>query len=181
VVCCGARAVKHACHRLSQQLVVGRIQQRCSRISPRSGPGGFVEGEGIRFEYLYADGAYQRLPGMAAELVRPNVAVIAAGAPPAALAAKAATIPIVFVVGFDPVTAGLVASYNRPGGNATGVCLITSPLSQERLELIFELVPKARIISMLVNPHVSGSAIEVEDAASTLVPLRKSSSVQSVI
>jgi putative ABC transport system substrate-binding protein len=118
---------------------------------------------------------------MAAELVRPNVAVIAAGAPPAALAAKAATIPIVFVVGFDPVTAGLVASYNRPGGNATGVCLITSPLSQERLELIFELVPKARIISMLVNPHVSGSAIEVEDAASTLVPLRKSSSVQSVI
>jgi hypothetical protein len=130
---------------------------------------GFVEGERIRFEYLYADGAYQRLPGMAAELVRPNVAVIAAGAPPAALAAKAATatIPIVFVVGFDPVTAGLVASYNRPGGNATGVCLITSPLSQERLELIFELVPKARIISMLVNPHVSGSAIEVEDAAST--------------
>jgi putative tryptophan/tyrosine transport system substrate-binding protein len=127
---------------------------------------GLVEGTSIRFEYLYADGAYQRLPGMAAEFVRQNVAVIAAGAPPAALAAKAATatIPIVFVVGFDPVTAGLVASYNRPGGNATGVCLITSPLAQKRLELIFELVPKARIISMLVNPTFPDTAIEVQDA-----------------
>jgi putative tryptophan/tyrosine transport system substrate-binding protein len=127
---------------------------------------GLVEGNSIRFEYLYADGAYQRLPGMAAEFVRQNVAVIAAGAPPAALAAKAATatIPIVFIVGFDPVTAGLVASYNRPGGNATGVCLITSPLAQKRLELIFELVPKARIISMLVNPTFPDTAIEVQDA-----------------
>jgi putative ABC transport system substrate-binding protein len=127
---------------------------------------GLVEGKSLRFEYLYADGVYQRLPGMAAEFVRQNVAVIAAGAPPAALAAKAATttIPIVFVVGFDPVMAGLVASYNRPGGNATGVCLITSPLAQKRLELIFELVPKARIISMLVNPTFRDTAIEVQDA-----------------
>jgi putative ABC transport system substrate-binding protein len=127
---------------------------------------GLVEGKNVRFEYSYADGAYQRLPGMAAEFVRRNVAVIAAGAPPAALAAKAATgtIPIVFVVGFDPVTAGLVASYNRPGGNATGVCLITSPLAQKRLELIFELVPKARVISMLVNPTFPDTAIEIQDA-----------------
>jgi putative ABC transport system substrate-binding protein len=127
---------------------------------------GLVEGKSLRFEYLYADGVYQRLPGMAAEFVRRNVAVIAAGAPPAALAAKAATatIPIVFVVGFDPVTAGLVASYNRPGGNATGVCLITSPLAQKRLELIFELVPKARNVSMLVNPTFPDTAIEVQDA-----------------
>jgi putative ABC transport system substrate-binding protein len=127
---------------------------------------GLVEGKSIRLEYLYADGDYQRLPGMAAEFVRRNVAVIAAGAPPAALAAKAATatIPIVFVVGFDPVMAGLVASFNRPGGNATGVCLITSPLAQKRLELIFELVPKARIVSMLVNPTFPDTAIEVQDA-----------------
>jgi putative tryptophan/tyrosine transport system substrate-binding protein len=127
---------------------------------------GLVEGKSIRFEYFYADGAYQRLPGMAAEFVGRNVAVIVAGGPPAALAAKAATatIPVVFVVGFDPVMAGLVASYNRPGGNATGVCLITSPLAQKRLELIIELVPKARIISMVVNPTFSDTAIEVQDA-----------------
>src|SRR5580704_4111288 len=127
---------------------------------------GLVEGKSVRFEYLYADGVYQRLPGMAAEFVRRDVAVIAAGAPPAALAAKAATatIPIVFVVGFDPVVAGLVASYNRPGGNATGVCLITSLLAQKRLELIIELVPKARIVSMMVNPTFPDSAIEIQDA-----------------
>lgn len=126
---------------------------------------GLVEGESVRFEYLYAEGAYQLLPDMAAEFVRRNVGVIAAGAPPAALAAKAATtkIPIVFVVGFDPVKAGLVASYNRPGGNATGVCLITSTLGQKRLELILELVPKARTISMIVNPTFPDTAIEVQD------------------
>jgi putative tryptophan/tyrosine transport system substrate-binding protein len=146
--------------------LVGRLRRVGLNSKDQLAEAGLVEGKSIRFEYLYADGAYQRLPGMAAEFVRQNVAVIAAGAPPAALAAKAATatIPIVFVVGFDPVTAGLVASYNRPGGNATGVCLITSPLAQKRLELIFELVPKARIISMLVNPTFPDTAIEVQDA-----------------
>lgn len=126
---------------------------------------GLVEGESVRFEYLYAEGVYQLLPDMAAEFVRRNVGVIAAGAPPAALAAKAATatIPIVFVVGFDPIKAGLVASYNRPGANATGVCLITSTLGQKRLELILELVPRARTISMIVNPTFPDTAIEVQD------------------
>src|ERR1041384_5212121 len=110
---------------------------------------GLVERKTVRFDYFYADGVYERLPAMAAESVRRNVAVIAAGAPPAAIAARAATstIPIVFVVGFDPVAAKLVASYNRPGGNATGVCLITSPLAQKRLELIFELMPNIKIVS----------------------------------
>jgi putative tryptophan/tyrosine transport system substrate-binding protein len=127
---------------------------------------GLIERKTVRFDYLYADGVYERLPAMAAEFVRRKVAVIAAGAPPAAVAARAATstIPIVFVVGFDPVTAGLVASYNRPGGNATGVCLITSPLAQKRLELIFELMPKSRNVSMLVNPTFPDRAIEIRDA-----------------
>jgi putative tryptophan/tyrosine transport system substrate-binding protein len=127
---------------------------------------GMVEGRDVRFEYLYAEGVYQKLPGMAAHLVQENVGVIAAGAPPAALAAKAATtnIPIVFVVGFDPVEAKLVESYNRPGGNATGVYLITSTLAQKRVELAIELVPNASTISMIVNPAFSDTAIEVQDA-----------------
>jgi putative ABC transport system substrate-binding protein len=132
---------------------------------------GSVAGQNIRYEYRYADGDYQKLTAMAAELVRQRVAVIAAGAPPAALAAKAATstIPIVFVVGFDPVRAGLVASYNRPGSNATGFCLITSPLGQKRLELILELVPKARPISMLVNPTNPDTSTEVQDAQAAAI------------
>jgi putative ABC transport system substrate-binding protein len=127
---------------------------------------GLVEEKNLRLEFHFANGDYQRLPAMAAELARRNVAVIAAGGPPAALAARAATttIPIVFVVGFDPVTAGLVASYNRPGGNATGICLITSSLAQKRLELLFELVPKAHLISMLINPAFVDAPIEVKDA-----------------
>ena len=126
---------------------------------------GFVEGPSVKYEYRYANGDYSLLATMTDELVRRRVAVIAAGAPPAALAAKAATstIPIVFVVGFDPIEAKLVESYNRPGGNATGVHLVTSSLGQKRLELILELVPKARTINMLVNPTFPDTGIEVRD------------------
>ena len=127
---------------------------------------GFIPNQTVAFEYRYAEGDYARLPAMANELVRQNVSVIAALAPPAARAAKIATvsIPIVFVVGFDPVRIGLVASFNHPGGNATGVCLITSPLGQKRLELLLELAPKARSIIMLVNPTNPDTKTEVEDA-----------------
>jgi putative tryptophan/tyrosine transport system substrate-binding protein len=126
---------------------------------------GFAERQSVKYEYRYANGDYSLLTTMTDELVRRRVAVIAAGAPPAALAAKAATstIPIVFVVGFDPIEAKLVESYNRPGGNATGVHLITSSLGQKRLELILQLAPKARTIDMLVNPTFPDTGIEVRD------------------
>ena len=126
---------------------------------------GFAEGPSVKYEYRYANGDYSLLATMTDELVHRPVAIIAAGAPPAAFAAKAATstIPIVFVVGFDPIQAKLVESYNRPGGNATGVHLVTSSLGQKRLELILELVPKARTINMLVNPTFPDTGIEVRD------------------
>jgi putative tryptophan/tyrosine transport system substrate-binding protein len=126
---------------------------------------GFTEGQSVKYEYRYANGDYGLLATMTDELVRRRVAIIAAGAPPAALAAKAATstIPIVFVVGFDPIEGKLVESYNRPGGNATGVHLITSSLGQKRLELILQLVPKARTINMLVNPTFPDTGMEVAD------------------
>jgi putative tryptophan/tyrosine transport system substrate-binding protein len=121
---------------------------------------GFAEERNVAIEFQWAEGQFQRLPAMAAELVRRPVALILAQAPPAALAAKAATttIPIVFVVGFDPVGSGLVASLNRPGGNATGMTLISQLLGQKRLEMLREFVPKASIIAMLVNP-ISPDAI----------------------
>jgi putative tryptophan/tyrosine transport system substrate-binding protein len=124
---------------------------------------GFTEGKNVTIESRFANGQYDRLPNMAAELVHRPVDLIFAAAPPAALAAKAATtsLPIVFVVGFDPVTAGLVSSLNRPGGNITGMTLNSNPLAQKRLEVLLELVPKASVIAMLVNPVSPDSAPEV--------------------
>lgn len=126
---------------------------------------GYEEGKNVTIEYRFAEGRYDRLPAFAAEFVRRPVDLIVALAPPAALAAKVATttIPIVFVVGLDPIAAGLVASFNRPGGNATGITLITGPLAQKRLEILRELVPKATKIAMLVNPISPDAPPEIRD------------------
>src|SRR5262245_18749414 len=119
---------------------------------------GFVEGRNVAIEYRWAQGHNDRLPALAAELVRRQVAVIAAAGTPSVLAAKAATttIPIVFSSAIDPVAAGLVASLSRPGGNVTGVTNLGVELVQKQVEMLHRMVPKANVIAALVNPSDPG-------------------------
>jgi ABC-type uncharacterized transport system substrate-binding protein len=135
---------------------------------------GFVERQNVAIEYRWAEGHYDRLPALAADLVGGQVAVIlAVGSVPSPLAAKAATstIPIVFVVGGDPVKFGLVSSLHRPGGNLTGVSVLSGALTAKRLELLRELVPHAGIVACLVNPknpEADNQLIDIRTAARTV-------------
>jgi ABC-type uncharacterized transport system substrate-binding protein len=132
----------------------------------------YVEGNNVAIEYRFAEGENDRLPAMAADLVRRQVAVIAANGP-AVVAAKAATttIPIVFSVGLDPIELGLVGSLNQPGGNLTGVTALFDEVGPKRLELLHELVPTAAIIALLLNPTYPSAekqATDLQAAARTL-------------
>jgi putative ABC transport system substrate-binding protein len=130
---------------------------------------GFINGQTVAVEYRWANGQYDRLPALAADLVGRQVAVIAAmGGDPTVFAAKAATasIPIVFAFSDDPVSAGLIASFNRPGGNLTGVTLFSTALGTKRLELLRQLMPKAVNLAMLVNPNFLSAEREVAQVQS---------------
>src|SRR5829696_2672085 len=135
---------------------------------------GYVDGRNVMVEYRWAEGRYDRLPAMAAELLERRVTVLAAvGGGVSGLAAKAATrtTPIVFASGGDAVAIGLVASLNRPGGNITGVNLVFGALGAKRLELLREVIPQARSIAVLVNPAYPSAAAEIAElraAAGTL-------------
>jgi len=128
---------------------------------------GYREGQNVRIEFRWADGDYERLPALAAGLVRDGATVlVCSGGPRAALAAKVATssLPIVFTMGGDPVAMGLVASLSRPGGNVTGVSFLTVDLTPKRFELLRELVPKARLIALLVNPGTPSTQDQLRGA-----------------
>ena len=161
---CAARAQ-------STMPVIGFLSSLSASDAPRTmaafhqglNEAGYGEGRNVSIEYRFAEGQYNRLPAMAVELVRRQVAVIAAiSGTPAGLAAKSATtsIPIVFAIGGDPVAPGLVTSLNQPSGNVTGVTFFTSPLAAKRLELLRELVPKTTALAVLTNLDNPPSKLE---------------------
>ena len=143
---------------------------------------GYVGGRNVLFEYRFANGQGDRLPMLAADLVQRQVAVLLANTTPPALAAKAATatIPIVFVTGVDPVEVGLVASFNRPGGNVTGVTFLSNKLVAKRLELLAALVSAAAPIGMLAHTRNPNTVADVRDALAAAAKLGRTLYVEKV-
>jgi putative ABC transport system substrate-binding protein len=127
---------------------------------------GYVEGQNVSIQYRWITERYDALPAMAADLVQRQVAVILAIGPPAVLVAKATTqtIPIVFVTGADPLKFGFVASFNKPGANITGIWMVTTVLAEKRLQLLHDLLPKAELIALLINPTSPVAEPQMRDA-----------------
>ena len=137
---------------------------------------GHVEGQTVSIEYRWADGHLERIPALVLELVRRPVAVLLTGGgdvPPLVAKGATATIPIVFVIGDDPVVSGLVPSLNRPGGNVTGATIIASELGAKRVEMMFELLPHVSTVAMLLNPNNPQSAIDSDITREALRAKRK--------
>jgi putative ABC transport system substrate-binding protein len=126
---------------------------------------GYIEGQNVHIALRWAEGHYDRLGALASDLVSRQVTVIAAISPPAALAAKQATstIPVVFHVGIDPVRAGLVTSFNRPGGNVTGVTFFSAALGPKRFGLVREFIPQASLVAVLLNPDYPDADLQLKD------------------
>jgi len=177
----GATAAWPLAARAQQMPVIGFLNQESAELTAHLVAGfrkglsetGFVENQNVAIEYRWAEGRYERLPQLAADLVNRKVAVIAAAYFPATLAAKAATstIPIVFISGVDPIAAGLVTSLNRPGGNLTGVSNFNTSLTAKRLELLHQVVPRGDTIAVLVNstsPAAQTIEAEARSAAQVL-------------
>jgi putative ABC transport system substrate-binding protein len=143
---------------------------------------GYVSGRNVLFEYRFADGQSDRLPMLAAELVQRGVAVLVANTTPPAIAAKAATttIPIVFMTGVDPVEVGLVASFNRPGANVTGVTFLSNKLVAKRLELLATLISPAAAIGMLAHTNNPNTVADVRDALAAAAALGRTLHVERV-
>ena len=144
----------------------GPLQQQLAEMSRALKQAGFVDGQNLVLEYRWANGQYDRLPALAAELIARRVdMILALGASGAVVKAATQTIPIVAMFGGDPVAAGMVASLNRPGGNLTGVALLAFPLGPKRLEVLREALPGAKAIAVLANPTMAEALPYTKDVA----------------